>query len=581
MKIVYRKISEEQNKVKNMLIENNFNQIYAHILALRNVKSLEEAKYNYKLIPTNRLKGIDKLSDRLIYHILNNHKISIVADYDCDGATSCAIAYRGLKLLNCKNLDFIVPNRFKHGYGLSEGIINDLIAEKGKPDCIITVDNGIAAHSGVDYANQLNIEVLVTDHHLPIKDKENPNCYALVNPNQVGDTSNLNNLAGCGVIFYVIVETCNKMIEKQLISSEIKQKVFSLLDLVSLGTIADVVKLDSNNRLLVKHGLNYVKKQITSIGLQNLFKIANRNINFATSSDYGFSIAPRINAAGRLEDMTTGIKCLLSNDNQQSVSYANQLNSWNIKRKNIENDMKDTALSIIEDENQQNNLSRVIFNEDYHEGVVGIVAGRLKEKYNVPVIVFSPTEDPNLIKGSGRSIPEIHLRDALDLVSKKDQSIFKAFGGHSMAAGLTIYKDKLDIFKKLFEETIEEIIGKEPITKEIFIDYELKPTEISLELAKNLENEIWGQGFLEPTFSSILKIKSISYLNSKDEDNPKPIHTKFIFEDENQNEIEGISFFNIFEFKENDNVKIIFKIQISRFREENINLLISHCFSVE
>lgn len=575
MKIIKKALTLEQENVKSMLIKNGFNPIYAHILALRKVKTLEEATYKYKLIPPQELKGIDVLSEKLANNIISQKKITIVADYDCDGATSCAIAYNGLTLLGAKNLDFIVPNRFKHGYGLSKSIIDDLILEKGKPDCIVTVDNGIAAHEGVEYANSLNIEVLVTDHHLPAKDKENPNCAALVNPNQKGDESGLNNMAGCGVIFYVLMETSKRLIEKGFFTNENKPNLLSLIDLVSLGTIADVVKLDPNNRLLVKYGLQLLHKGKARKGLYSLFNIAQKNIYYANSRDYGFSIAPRINAAGRLEDMTTGIKCLLSEEYDKGVELANQLNEWNIKRKDIEKDMREMAYEIIEDENQNGNMTRVIYNEKYHEGVIGIVAGRIKEKDNVPVIVFSPTEDEELIKGSGRSIPEVHLRDAIDLVFKEDPTMFKGFGGHSMAAGLTIYKDKLNQFKELFEKAVIEMIGDEPIKKEIHIDYELLPEDLNLSLAKALEFEVWGQGFLEPTFKSSLTIDQIEIINNRE--TGEPTHTKFIFKDKNNNLIKGIFFFHLDDYQPNEVINVIYKTTVSRFRnEEEINLLIQH-----
>lgn len=601
MKIINRVLKEEQQKIKDELIKENFNPIYAHILALRNVKSIDEAKYQYKLIKPSLLKGIDVLSEKLAQNIIDNKKITIVADYDCDGATSCAIAYKGLKLLQCINLDFIVPNRFKHGYGLSPSIIDDLIIEKGKPDCIVTVDNGIAAHEGINYANSLGIEVLVTDHHLPVKDKENPLSAGLVNPNQEGDTSGLKNMAGCGVIFYVLVETLERLIEKGFFTKENKPNMLSLIDLVSLGTIADVVKLDKNNRLLVKYGLQLLHKGQGRKGLFSLFNIAQKNIYHATSRDYGFSIAPRINAAGRLEDMTVGIKCLISNEIEEGNELASQLNDLNVQRKSIENEMKEIAYELME--NQSDKMTRVIYDENYHEGVIGIVAGRIKEKENVPVIVFSPTEDEELIKGSGRSIPEVHLRDAIDLVSKVDPKIFKGFGGHAMAAGLTIYKDRLDDFKQHFEEAVISMIGDEPLTKEIFVDYELKPSEITLDLVKRLENEIWGQGFLEPTFKTSFRILEMEYLNSKE--TGEPVHTKYTLSpidksdnisfneeiksaktaiiDSNGNEIETIEgitalhFFNLSDYKIGDEITLIYKTQVSRFRNsEKVALLVSH-----
>ena len=572
MKIKLNHLNEEQEAIKEFFIKNNVNPIYAQILSFRGIKTMEELNYKYKLIPSNTLKDIEKLSLRLAENIINKKKISIVADYDCDGATSCAIAFQGLKLLGCENLNFIVPNRFKHGYGISQGVVDDLIEQKGKPDCIITVDNGIAAHAGVDYCNQLGIEVLVTDHHLPIKDKENPNCYALVNPNQEGDESGLNNMAGCGVIFYVINET-KKRLQELGVSEINKVNLLPLIDLVSLGTIADVVKLDKNNRLLVKLGLDRIHKGLFRTGIEKLFKVAKKNIYYSNSRDFGFSIAPRINAAGRLEDMSIGIQCLLSENEEQSQKLSEQLNEWNVKRKSIENEMKEIAQVIIDTENQSG-VSRVLYNETYHEGVIGIVAGRIKEKDNVPVIVFSPTEEEEYIKGSGRSIPEVHLRDAIDYVFKQKPELFKGFGGHAMAAGLTIKKEGLEEFKKLFEESVKKFIGDKPLTKELNVDYILKPNDFSIELAELLDGEIFGQGFVEPSFYSKLKVLQVDFLNDKETN--EPLHSKITFDLGKERKVTALHFFNTEKIEVGDEIELVFKISLSRFnpQQPEINLLI-------
>lgn len=568
MKIFQKAITKEQESAKALLAQ-ELNPIYAHVLATRGVASIQEAKYQYKLIPPEKLKGVDLFAERLIHHIARQSKMCILADFDCDGATSCAIAYLGIKMLGSTNIDYAVPNRIKHGYGLSRAIIDDLIKEKGKPEVIITVDNGIAAHDGVIYANELGIEVLVTDHHLPIRDKENPPAYALVNPNQAGDTSTLNNMAGCGVIFYCLMATLNKMIK----SGQSKQgqiNLLPLMDLVSLGTIADVVKLDKNNRLLVKYGLSILKRQQARMGIKSLFKVSKRDISIANSRDYGFSIGPRINAAGRLEDMSTGIRCLVETDPALSQRYANELNEWNVRRKEIENQMKEQAIKIIDDESQNDQVSRVVFDPYYHEGVVGIVAARIKEKSNCPTIVFAPTEDENKIKGSGRSIPEVHIRDALDYVNKTDPSIIISFGGHAMAAGVAIRKDKLNEFKKLFEESIVQVIGTKALNKEIEYDLELPLKDINIELAKILEDEIWGQGFIEPIFKSRLKVKDLSFLQ-KDEIN---VHSKITFEGAD-GDIEALHFFNTDVLNIDDEINVLYRLGVNRFRdEEKLSLVI-------
>lgn len=567
MDIIYSKPTKEQEAFKTLLTQHGFNTHHALALSLRGVNTLDEAKYTYKLTPPHLLKDVERLSDRLSDHILQGKKLSIVADYDCDGATSCSIAYLGLLLLGTKpeNLNFMVPNRFKHGYGISQGVVDDLIATKGKPDCIITVDNGIAAHAGIDYCNSIGIEVLVTDHHLPIKDKENPKCYALVNPNQEGDTSGLKNMAGCGVIFYCLMETQKQLMKK----GREKVDLLPLLDLVALGTIADVVKLDTNNRKLVKYGLGLIRQNKTTEGMKALFKVSGKQTPYANSLDFGFSIGPRLNAAGRLVDMTTGIQCLISNDPQQSLLHAQTLNDWNVNRKEIESQMKDVAYEKINLENQTG-VTRVVYDPSYHEGVVGIVASRIKEEYNVPTIVFSDAEEEGCLKGSGRSIPQVHLRDALDLVFKEDETIFKGFGGHAMAAGLTIHAERLEDFKRIFEEKVRTIIA-EPPQKEIIVDCQLQPNEITVDLALALQNEIWGQGFPAPTYVAKLKIAEVSHLHIKgtpqeDRTDETKLHTKYLF----TNGVEGLHFFNVDnERQTGDEITVVFNLSVSFFRPES------------
>lgn len=553
MKTKQARLKKSQKEFKNALINDGLDENYAHILALRNVESVEEAKYQYKLIPTDTLKGIDILAQKLGDAILQDKKISIVADYDCDGATSCSIAYLGLKQLGVKHLNFIVPNRFKHGYGLSRSVIDDLLEEKGKPDVIITVDNGIAAHDGVNYAKSLGIDVLVTDHHLPIKDYPNPIADALVNPNQDGDTSGLNNMAGCGVIFYCLIETNKYLVSK----GKENQNLLHLLDLVSLGTIADVVKLDKNNRRIVKQGLYYLHNNKTREGMKALFQIARKNVYNATSLDYGFSIGPRLNAAGRLEDMSIGIQCLLENDRDKANDLAQKLNQWNEQRKSIENEMKNIALDIMESEQQEDLFTRVVYNDSYHEGVIGIVAGRIKEKENCPTIVFSPMEEDDLIKGSGRSIPQVHLRDAIDLVFKQDPSIFKSFGGHSMAAGLTIYKDKLDLFKQKFEDVVKGILNNKKVTKDLVYDLKISPKDITQDFANLINNEVWGQGFPQPIFKSELTLLEQSIRESKITN--EKTHSFFIFE---ENGLLGWFFNHIEEYDVNKKLTVYFSLSM-------------------
>ena len=510
MNIIQLSLSQKAKKVKEYFIENGLSPLVSHILAQRGMETLEQVNYDYKIKSVFSLKGIEEIVKALYQARLDNAKITIVADYDCDGATSCAIALQGLQKLGF-NVDYVVPNRFKHGYGLSQLVIDMLIETKGKPDYIFTVDNGIACQTGVDYANSLGIKVLVTDHHLPAKDKvtgdiaENPKALALVNPNQKGDTSGLNNMAGCGVAFYVLEATRLYFIKQGLVDKSVNFNF--LLDLVALGTVADVVKLDENNRILVHLGLQRMRAGYASNGIKALFNISNRDIEDANSEDLGFNIGPRINAAGRLEDMTYGIQCLISKNETYAINLAEKLNEYNVKRKEKEKEMKEIANQILFIEEQTDNFTKVVYDPSYHEGVVGIVASRIKEETGCPTIVFTNVEDSDtLIKGSGRSMDCINLKDALDEVYKMDPSIFVAFGGHSKAAGLTINKSKLDDFKRCFEEYVRSQVSADDLEKTIHYDLELKPEDITIENAKTLRNVIWGQGFVSPLFKITGKI---------------------------------------------------------------------------
>ena len=543
----------------------------ANSLALRGVKDENIAFWKYNLVNFMALKGMADLVDNLIYAIINSEKIVVVADYDCDGATACAIAMLGLKNFGA-NIDFIVPNRFKHGYGLTPSVIKDLMDKE--PKWILTVDNGIASHEGVEYANSLGIKVLVTDHHLPAKDKENPKATSIVNPNQEGDTSMLNNMAGCGVIFYTICALRSEMIKRGLIIKEKAFNVVELLDIVALGTVADVVKLDENNRWLVKQGLQRIRQGKSHSGIKALFNIAGKNPLNATSMDFGFALGPRLNAAGRLEDMTIGIRCLMSEDYSEALELAKQLDDLNKKRKNIENEMKEFAT--ISEEADEYTMSKVVFGENFHEGVIGIVAGRLKESLDVPTIVFAPAEnknekgediEPHLIKGSGRSVPSLHLRDAIDLVYKKYPHIFKGFGGHAMAAGVTIEKEYLDLFKKEFDQAVNEMMNGVKYKKNLDIDAILPVSAISVETAREFESEVWGQGFLEPAWYGMFTVVEASLMG-----NNKHLRMKV---NKDGKDFNAVQFFNDFMPEINTKIGIAYKLNVNEFRgEENIQLMI-------
>lgn len=550
------------------------NSWIANSLALRGVSDPNEAIWKYQLVNFFQLKGMYDMVDNLLSAIKNKEKIMIVADYDCDGATACAIGVKGLKGLGA-NVEFIVPNRFKNGYGLTPSVIDEILDKN--PQWILTVDNGIASHEGVDYANSKGIKVLVTDHHLPVKDKENPNAIAIVNPNQKGDESGLGNMAGCGVIFYTICALRSKMINEGVISKEDAINVVELLDIVALGTVADVVILDKNNRWLVKKGLERIRAGKANAGINALFHIAKKDPRNASSIDFGFGLGPRLNAAGRLEDMTIGIRCLLETDYDLAVELAQQLDSLNVKRKEIENEMKDYAQQFMEEKIEENAMTRVVFGEDFHEGVIGIVAGRIKEQDDVPTIVFAPAEnknefgvevEPHLIKGSGRSVPGLHLRDAIDRVYKKYPKIFKGFGGHAMAAGVTIEKNSLELFSKEFEIAVYDMMQGKKYQRSIEIDAILPNSAMKIETVRELEKEVWGQGFNDPIWYGMFYVESATLMGSKKE------HLRMVLIRDNV-KFNAVQFFNDSVPTVGEKIGVTYKLNVNVFRnEENLQLMV-------
>lgn len=553
------------NEAELNLIKNGINPWVARSLVLRNVIDPDIAKGNYRIKPFHILKDMSNLARNLANAIENEDKIVIVADYDCDGATSCAIGLTGLKAMGA-NIDFIVPNRFKHGYGLSPSVVDLVVPMKAK--WILTVDNGISCQEGVDYANSKGIKVLITDHHLPAKNKPNPNAVALVNPNQEGDTSGLNNMAGCGVIYYTLAAVREELLSRKYFKDNVGPNLADWLDLVALGTVADVVKLDDNNRWLVKQGLRRIRAGKVRPGIKALFDIAGKDTNNAISQDFGFAVGPRINAAGRLEDMTIGIRCLIADNYKEASILAMELDDLNTRRKNIENEMKEFAWETIDLEGQKDRMTKVVYGHDFHEGVIGIVAGRIKETTDCPTIVFAPAEgeeneqgEPTLIKGSGRSVPTLHLRDALDLVFKNKPYIFKAFGGHAMAAGLTIYKKHLEEFKDEFDNAVKTLLNNEPYKKILEIDGDLLATDISVRTAEILNNEVWGQGFPEPLWASYFKVLD-ARLIGKDEN-----HVKLLLEKDNHR-WDAIQFFNTDLPQIGQQIHVAYRIGINEFNNK-------------
>ncbi|NOY66221.1 MAG: single-stranded-DNA-specific exonuclease RecJ [Gammaproteobacteria bacterium] len=482
----------------------DMNIILKRIYSARGIVSNAELERSLaKLLPYDSLKGIQQAVDIIVEAITGSKKILIVADFDCDGATSCAVAMRGLHSLGAEDVSYLVPNRFEYGYGLTPEIVE--VAADSQPDVLITVDNGISSIAGVDRAKELGMKVVVTDHHL--QGDELPMADAIVNPNQNGDEFKSKNLAGVGVIFYVLMAVRARLREQkwfELRKMEVPN-LACLLDLVALGTVADLVPLDSNNRILVEQGLRRIRGGHACAGIDALLEISKRRLDRVVASDMGFAIGPRLNAAGRLDDMSVGIECLLSDSPEQARSLAIKLDSLNQERKTIETGMRDQAFAILEKIQEQTSLSNTpvalcLYDKTWHQGVIGILASRVKERFNRPVIIFAEGLDGE-IKGSARSIQGVHIRDVLDAVATRHPGLINKFGGHAMAAGLSIKKVMFDEFESAFREEVSRKVSKEDLQDCIYTDGELGGEYLTLELADLLrQSGPWGQGFPEPAF---------------------------------------------------------------------------------
>jgi single-stranded-DNA-specific exonuclease len=452
--------------------------------------------------------GIEAAAALLADAMAANKKLCIVADYDCDGATACAVALRGLRLLGAKHVSYIVPDRVVDGYGLTPPIAERVKASGA--DVLITVDNGIASVAGVATARKLGLQVLVTDHHLPAAVL--PEADAMVNPNQPGCTFESKALAGVGVMFYVLLVLRAELRKRGVFTAEQQPKLDTLLPLVALGTVADVVKLDANNRRLVAQGLARVRKGQMPAGMTALFAAAARPSEKCTSQDFGFALGPRINAAGRLSDMTLGIECLTTDDVGRATDLASQLDRINRERREIEGDMREQALELAQDmfdPEEEPPSALCVFDPDFHEGVVGIVAAKLKDLHHRPTFVFAPSQAAGKgheLKGSGRSIPGFHLRDALDLVAKRHPEVLLRFGGHAMAAGCTLEEDNLATFEEALQQVAQEWLDEATLQRRLETDGPLLPEYRLPELVDTLSREVWGQGFAPPTFSEEVEV---------------------------------------------------------------------------
>lgn len=479
----------------NTLMAAGVRPALARLLAARGISEAAQLEVSLaRLLPPETLTHNLAMAVLLANAIEDGKRIVVVGDYDADGATATAVAVKGLGSLGAK-VDFLVPNRFEYGYGLTPEIV--ALAATQQPDIILTVDNGIASVDGVKAAQALGIPVFVTDHHLP--GDETPDAACIVNPNQRGCDFPSKNLAGVGVMFYVLLALRAELRLRGAYADKPEPNLTELLDLVALGTVADLVKLDDNNRILVEQGLRRIRAGKCSPGILALFKVAGRDHAKAGPQDLGFSIGPRLNAAGRLDDMTLGIACLLEQDAERAQQMAQQLHELNQERRSIEADMQDDALLKLDGIDATGRYSLSLFEAGWHQGVIGILASRIKEQFHRPVIAFAEAGD-GMIKGSGRSIPGLHLRDALDLVSKRQPGLLVKFGGHAMAAGLSLREVDFARFAHEFEAVVASLLTPEQLEAVIEVDGALAPEDFALEMAQSLERQVWGQGFPPPLF---------------------------------------------------------------------------------
>lgn len=492
------------------LAEMGIEPLLARIYAARGIHSPAQLQSGLQhLLPFTQLKNVQQMASILADAIAAQRKILIVADYDADGATACAVGMRGLRMFGAK-VDFIVPNRFEYGYGLTPEIVR--LAAQHAPDILITVDNGISSVEGVTEANRLGMQVLITDHHLP--GDALPDALCIVNPNQPGCSFPSKNLAGVGVIFYVLLALRAELRARGAYTDQAEPNLGNLLDLVALGTVADVVKLDENNRILVHQGLLRIRAARTCCGIHALLQVAGKHPANISTFELGFIVGPRLNAAGRMEDMSLGITCLITDDTSEAAEIAARLNTLNDARKNIETEMQQTALASLEHITPADAFSLTLFDESWHQGVIGILASRLKDRYHRPVIVFARSPDGEL-KGSGRSIHALHLRDALDLVSKRHPHLLQKFGGHAMAAGLSLREEHFDEFKAAFEAVTQSLLSPADLTQLIETDGQLAPPEFSLSTARKLDQQVWGQGFPQPLFEGDFTVRSQRIIGEK------------------------------------------------------------------
>jgi len=500
-------------RVAYQLEQAGIHPLLARLYAARGVRDPQELNEHLQhLIPPHQLTHADRAARLLADAITQGRTLCVVADYDCDGATACAVAIRGLKMLGARpqTLLYVVPDRSVHGYGLTPAIV-DMALQRyaaSPPQVLITVDNGIASLAGVAHARSLGLQVLVTDHHLPAQ--ELPEADVIVNPNQKQCAFPSKHLAGVGVMFYVLLALRSELRLRGHFDEHTQPKLTELLDLVALGTVADVVRLDANNRRLVAQGLKRIRSGRMQAGVAALFTVAGRSPQQASAQDFGFALGPRINAAGRLSDMSLGIECLTTDDPTRAAELAQTLDGINRERRSMEDGMREQAEALMGKLDTGPDAAGApaalsLFHPQFHEGVVGILAGQLKDRLHRPVFVFAPGQD-GLLKGSGRSIEGFHLRDALDLISKRHPQALVRFGGHAMAAGCSLAPEAFETFSQALRHVAADWLDEATLQRRLRIDGALPPASFNADVARLLDAQVWGQGFEPPVFCERVQV---------------------------------------------------------------------------
>ncbi|KAB0490293.1 single-stranded-DNA-specific exonuclease RecJ [Pseudomonas psychrophila] len=545
--------------------------LLTRLYAARGVQSQAELdKSLARLIPYQQLKGIDAAVDLLVVALEQRQRILIVGDFDADGATASTVGMLGLRLLGAAHVDYLVPNRFEYGYGLTPEIVE--VALTRTPQLLITVDNGISSIEGVAAAKKAGLSVLVTDHHLP--GNELPAADAIVNPNQPGCGFPSKALAGVGVIFYVLIALRARLNSLGWYQNSKAPNIAELLDLVALGSVADVVPLDANNRILVHQGLERIRAGRARPGLKAILEVAKRDHSKITSTDLGFILGPRLNAAGRLDDMSLGIECLLTDDANAAQAMAVQLDEMNQDRKSIEQGMQREALAQLKDLALESMpFGLCLFDPEWHQGVIGILASRLKERYFRPTFAFADAGD-GMLKGSGRSVPGFHIRDALSVVAAQHPELISKYGGHAMAAGLTLPEANFTLFSQAFDAEVRRQLREEDLTGRMLSDGSLAVEEFHLELARALRNAgPWGQHFPEPLFHGVFQLVEQRIVGER--------HLKVVLKTEcGSVKLDGIAFGIDREVWPNPTIRwveLAYKLDLNEFRgNETVQLMIAH-----